>query len=82
MLKQAKTSFFSRKKGFVATIFNPFCTGCCAGLDQEKQIKQLYDILLYIFINLYTTLYHHVYPSCCIIDDWIKTFVGIGIRLS
>ena len=39
--------------------------------------------ILYIY---YTALYHHVYPSCCIIDDWIKTFVGIigiiGIRIS
>lgn len=71
LLKQAKTSFFifPEKKGSWRQSSTHF-----ALVVAPVWIKKLY---IYIFI--YTTLYHHVYPSCCIIDDWIKTFVGIGI---
>jgi hypothetical protein len=71
LLKQAKTSFFifPEKKGLWRQSSTHF-----ALVVAPVWIKKLY---IYIFI--YTTLYHHVYPSCCIIDDWIKTFVGIGI---
>jgi hypothetical protein len=54
-----KLLYFSGKKGFVATIFNPFCTGCCAGLDQET-------IYIYLYIPHYTTMFIRVAVSLMI----------------